>query len=87
LNPLNIINSFGDDSQLFVSTLSQILCKIRQPHHNNCQADNISKVNPAVKHPCKYHGKNSANDRSDNKNLELIQNYPFLKFETLNLGK
>jgi len=53
--------------------LSQILGKISQPHHDNRQADNIGDMNPAVEHPREDDGKNSTDDSSDNKNLELIQ--------------
>jgi len=53
--------------------MSQIFRKISQPHHDNRQADNIGNMNPAVEHPCQDDGKNSTDNSSDNKYLELIQ--------------
>jgi len=53
--------------------MAQVLGKISQPHHDNRQADNIGDMNLTVEHPSEDDGKNSADNSSDNKNLELIQ--------------
>ena len=53
--------------------MSQVLGKISQPHQDNRQADNIDDMNLAVEHPREDDGKNSTDNSSDNKNLELIQ--------------
>ena len=60
---------------LFLTRFSfpQILRKIRQSHHNNCQADHISYLDAAVKHPRDDNSQKTPNDRSDNKYLKLIQ--------------
>jgi hypothetical protein len=57
----------------FISAVPQILRKICQTHHDNCQSQYVWNINSSREGSGQDYGNNSSDDGSDNKNLELVQ--------------